>query len=145
MARLLLGQHPQGPLGLFISKPGVAVENTSPTDTNNLLFSSQWGNIVNIIASGSVALASTITLPNVGYRPYVLIEEQVGQSYNYGSSIGWTVQSGFDTRRYDWTRYMLVHLSDTQFQVVRRHPGIDPGTNDVPGFRYLALNFPVNQ
>ncbi len=143
MARLLLGQHPHGPLGLFISKPGVAVENTSPWDTNNLLFSSEWGNIVNVIASGSAALGDVVTLPWVGYRPYVLLEEQVGQSYNYGTGIGYTVQSGFDTRRYEWTRYGIAYLSDNQFQVVRRQ-GIDPGGND-PGFRYLALNFPVNQ
>lgn len=145
MARLLLGQHPHGPVGLFISKPGVAVENTSPNDTNNLLFSSQWGNIVNIIASGSAGLGETVTLPNVGYRPYVLIESQVGQSYNYGSAAEWNVSSGIDIRNYAWTRYKLSYLSDNSFQIARSRPTVDPGGNDVPGFRYLALNFPVNQ
>jgi|GEM_PF-2382727 len=63
--RVILGRHPSGPVGLFISRPGIDVATADPASFTSLSFSTQWGQSAALLMAGAVGLFTPVYLPPV--------------------------------------------------------------------------------
>lgn len=62
--RVILGQHPAGPIGLFVSRPGIDVFTADPASISDLSFSTEWGQVASVVMSGYVSINQAIALPS---------------------------------------------------------------------------------
>jgi len=62
--RVILGQHPAGPIGLFVSLPGIDVFTADPSSITDLSFSTEWGEVASVVMSGYVSINQVIALPS---------------------------------------------------------------------------------
>ena len=143
--RVILGQHPWGPTGLFVSKPGVSVGSTNPADRTNLSFSTEWGQVATIIAQGTVSPGTVVTMPSgTDYWPAVWWCPVSGNTLQPGA--WWqTASSSGSTQRAFGTIYQLTYLGGNPCQI--RWDDLAPGGVDRAGFfdiKYVAFGLRVN-
>jgi hypothetical protein len=136
--RVILGQHPAGPIGLFVSRPGIDVFTADPGSITDLSFSTEWGQVASVVASGLAAVDSTV------YLPAAVI----------GIPVIWWARMGTNTIvPFDFFGYFASH-NNTNYFNSRFHPvvGGEPGARtlrfqrrspyDSAGgiFRYIVFN-----
>lgn len=63
--RVILGQHPAGPIGLFVSRPGIDVFTADPASITQMSFSTEWGQSATLLMAGAVGLFTPVYLPAI--------------------------------------------------------------------------------
>ena len=134
--RALIGQHPTGHQGLFISKPGYDALACDPTNHSQWMFSSAAGRMANILQAGTSNLDQVVTIPDIGYYPWYYFDR-------YDPSSGQLAQEeAVYGGNYGFPRFQFQYLNRTQFKIAKLRPDLDP--NAVPGyFRYAILALPI--
>ena len=117
--RVILGQHPAGPIGLFVSRPGIDVFTADPGSITDLSFSTEWGQVASVVASGLAAIDSTV------YLPAAVI----------GIPVIWWARMGTNTIvPFDFFGYFASHYNTYYFNS-RFHPVV----GGAPGARTLRF------
>lgn len=62
--RVILGQHPAGPVGLFVSRPGIDVFAANPASITDLSFSTEWGQVASVALAGYASVNQAIAMPS---------------------------------------------------------------------------------
>lgn len=133
--RTVIGQHPTGNVGLFVSKPGVDAFGNDPGNRNAWMFSSAIDKQANILQAGRCNLNDVVTFPNIGSVPMVFFDLYNGQ-------YGWVseAQSSSDGNS-AYTMYRCAHVAINQIQIVAQSSGYAPPAGSY--FRYII--FTVSQ
>jgi len=96
--RVILGQHPAGPIGLFISRPGIDVFTADPASISDLSFSTEWGQVASVVMSGYAAVNQVIALPSfITGVPAMWWSETTGPNSLRPFSFFWFNSSHYDT------------------------------------------------
>ena len=123
--RIIAGQHPNGPFGLFISKAGVEAKTADPNAIDPWVFSSQWGNVCGIIMSGQIGQDTDVTFPvTLGFKPLVLF-------YRFNSSINTfnpdAIASTINSTVNDTRTAYKVTYGTNNFRIVNMTSGLTGG------------------
>ncbi|GEP05572.1 hypothetical protein [Methylobacterium oxalidis] len=140
--RVIVGRHPDGAVGLFISRPGVNVGDVGSGDYNNLWFSTQFANVGTVLAKGTCGLNQDVWFGDPGYVPLIRFEEWTGSAAITYPNFGFPFSANGRFYRADWTRYQLGHLARNGFRIIKRDPATDSGAVS-PTFRWLAYTIPA--
>ncbi|MER2268257.1 hypothetical protein [Methylobacterium oxalidis] len=140
--RVIVGRHPDGAVGVFISRPGIDVGAVGSGDYNNLWYSTQFANIAGIWRRGTCGLNQDVYYDDLGYVPVVRFEQWTGQAVITYPNFGFPFSANGRFYRADWTRYRLDFLAPYAFRISKRDPGTDSGP-DSPTFRWLVYTIPV--
>ncbi|MDR7036099.1 hypothetical protein J2X36_000835 [Methylobacterium sp. BE186] len=139
--RILIGRHPDGACGLFISRPGVDVGGVGSADYNNLWFSTQFGQVARIHDRGTCGHGQRVYYANPGYYPLLRFEQVVNDGIVTYPNFGFPFSANGRFYRADWTRYRMDQYADG-FAIFKRDPNTDSGAVS-PTFRWLAYTIPV--
>jgi hypothetical protein len=144
---VVLGRHPAGPMGLFVSKPGVDVLGVGPADRGNLSFSTEWGQVATIIAQGIVSPGAVVTMPpGTDYWPAVWWSPVSGNVVQPGA--WWYAENASGSTQRLWgTIYQLVYLGGNPCQL--RWDDTAPANPDITragyfDIKYVAFGLRVN-
>lgn len=129
--RTLIGLHPTGHVGLFVSKPGLDATASDPTDRSAWMFSSAIDKQANILQAGRCNLNDTVTLPDLGAVPMVMFDQynpSTGQTFEV-----MTISNGDG----NYTMFRVTHLNTYQFQIIPQVSSDKQPSGFV--FRYIAF------
>ena len=144
VARVRIGTHPWGNLGIFVSPPGLDVLGLAPSDYRHAL-SSEFGRVANVISSGFCTQETTVTTSGIVSYPAVIFRRWDGAVLYPADFFNHGTYSSYNnlalTHQRSETRFKIQYLGGGSFQIVRRRPDADPETGKT--FAYVAFNLDV--
>lgn len=142
--RIIIGQHPFGSYGLFVSRPGFDASQQDPNARDPWLFSSNWSRIGSILGSGTCTRGNLAYHYNPGYLPQVIFERYAGDSVFQDEAV--VYQSSNDPNASNITvtvtnKYQVFHMTGDSFKIDRPIPVANDTDNSTFKYVVLALQF----
>lgn len=137
--RIVLGLHPSGRYGAFISKPNVDAMSADPTDTTAWALSTAWGRMASVIKAGTCSLNDDVYFPpGLGFAPLVDFAPISGNSIYPAEGVQLTNSAG--NLRSGGTRFRIQQNGAVSFRIVKN---IDFDSGSTRAFKYYVLSLPA--
>lgn len=138
-SRAVLGLHPYGNFGLFITKPGYDALSTNPATRAGWALNTER-RVASIIMAGNTYQDLDVYFPSgLSFSPYVWWEHWDGGSNFFPADVRTVIASGNITGE-GASRYTVQQSANSSFRIVRTNT-LDDATGQF--FRFAVYNLPI--